>query len=48
MSKMTDAQRKDYKHQLRVLQAARAAMKEARKTERERRENQQKSLRGVR
>lgn len=37
MDRMTEAQRKDYKHRLMVLQAARLAMKEARKKEREQR-----------
>ena len=35
LDRMTGDQRKDYKHRLRVLQAARTAMKEARKAERE-------------
>ena len=32
---MTEAQKKDYKHRLRVLQAAREAIKAARKADRE-------------
>ena len=37
MSRMSEPQRKKYKHQLRVLQAARAAIKAARKADRENR-----------